>query len=67
MARLYALSLEHSLFGDILLVRRWGRIGTYGRVIKRDWFDQANDAADEREALKAAKMRRGYALVGRAG
>ncbi len=30
-ARFYALSIERSLFGDICLVRRWGRIGSRGR------------------------------------
>jgi predicted DNA-binding WGR domain protein len=31
--RFYALSLEPTLFGDVALVRRWGRIGTRGRQI----------------------------------
>lgn len=63
MARFYALSLEDSLFGDILLVRRWGRIGTHGRV-RFDWFDSATDAADELERIAAAKARRGYQEFG---
>lgn len=31
MQRFYALSLEPTLFGDLAVVRRWGRIGTLGR------------------------------------
>ena len=31
MARFYVLDLEVGLFGHTVLVRRWGRIGTYGR------------------------------------
>jgi predicted DNA-binding WGR domain protein len=59
MARFYALSLENSLFGDILLVRRWGRIGTHGRV-RFDWFDTLVDAANALSRIAAAKVRRGY-------
>jgi predicted DNA-binding WGR domain protein len=59
MARFYALSLENSLFGDILLVRRWGRIGTHGRV-RFDWFDNPADAANELTRIASAKARRGY-------
>lgn len=28
MARFYELSVEPTLFGEVALVRRWGRIGT---------------------------------------
>jgi predicted DNA-binding WGR domain protein len=63
MARFYALSLENSLFGDILLVRRWGRIGTHGRV-RFDWFDNPADAADELERIATVKARRGYQEYG---
>jgi predicted DNA-binding WGR domain protein len=59
MARFYALSLENSLFGDILLVRRWGRIGTHGRV-RFDWFDNPADAANELTRIVSVKARRGY-------
>jgi len=31
--RFYTLSLEPTLFGDVALVRRWGRIGTRGHQI----------------------------------
>jgi len=59
MARFYALSLENSLFGNILLVRRWGRIGTHGRV-RFDWFDTLAEASGELARIAAFKARRGY-------
>lgn len=59
MRRFYTLSLENSLFGDILLVRRWGRIGTHGRV-RLDWFDNLADAANELTRIASVKARRGY-------
>ena len=31
MARYYVLSIETSLFGDVSLIREWGRIGRLGR------------------------------------
>ncbi|WP_173514506.1 WGR domain-containing protein [Sinorhizobium psoraleae] len=33
MARYYAMSIEPNLFGDICLLRKWGRIGTKGRMM----------------------------------
>lgn len=63
MARFYCLSVERSLFGDAVLVREWGRIGTRGRR-RLDLF--ADDAA-AREAfarLAGAKLRRGYRRAG---
>ena len=63
MARFYALSLENSLFGDILLVRRWGRIGTHGRV-RFDWFDNPAEAANELTRIARVKARRGYQEYG---
>ncbi|WP_367272087.1 WGR domain-containing protein [uncultured Caulobacter sp.] len=59
MQRFYTLSLENSLFGDVLLARQWGRIGTYGRV-RYDWFDNAADAERELARIAAVKARRGY-------
>jgi predicted DNA-binding WGR domain protein len=32
MARYYILSLERTLFGEVAVVRHWGRIGTRGRL-----------------------------------
>jgi predicted DNA-binding WGR domain protein len=59
MARFYAMSLETSLFGDVMLIRRWGRIGTYGRV-RSEWFDCPSAATERMAAIAALKGRRGY-------
>src|SRR5688572_15108744 len=59
VARFYALMIEHDLFGRVILVRHWGRIGSKGR-------ERAEAHADEGEAtqamgkLAAAKRQRGY-------
>lgn len=59
MSRFYALDLQPSLFGDVLLVRRWGRIGSYGQE-RHDWFGSEDGAAQALEELNAAKQKRGY-------
>jgi predicted DNA-binding WGR domain protein len=59
MARFYALKIERSLFGDFLLVRMWGRIGTRGRA-RSDWFASAETAEDALHRLLRSKERRGY-------
>ena len=62
MSRFYALTIERSLFGDALLVRRWGRIGAHGRV-RVDWFDHPEQAIAARTTLIERKRRRGYQLI----
>lgn len=62
MSRFYAMDLQTSLFGDVLLVRRWGRIGSYGQE-RHDWFGSEARAAEALEALSAAKLRRGYVVA----
>lgn len=59
MARFYALSIEETLFGQPCLVRRWGRIGTKGRVVQH-CFDQEGDAVGLFLELLRLKKRRGY-------
>lgn len=59
MARFYALSIEETLFGQARLVRRWGRIGTIGRVVQHS-FDDEGDAVQLFLALLRAKRNRGY-------
>jgi predicted DNA-binding WGR domain protein len=59
VARFYALMIERDLFGRVILVRHWGRIGSKGR-------ERAEVHADEGEAAQAmgklavAKRQRGY-------
>lgn len=59
MARFYRLSMAPSLFGDICLVREWGRIGTCGRI-RIDLYEHPDEAVAAHAALERAKRRRGY-------
>ena len=59
MARYYMLSIEATLFGDVAVVRSWGRIGRRGRE-KSDLFANEQDAASHFLELARKKRRRGY-------
>jgi len=59
MARFYRMSSTPSLFGDICLVREWGRIGRPGRV-RIDLYETGEEAIAAREALSRVKRQRGY-------
>jgi predicted DNA-binding WGR domain protein len=63
MARFYCLSVEGSLFGDAVLVREWGRIGTLGRR-RLDLFADVAQAQGALRRLAASKIQRGYRSVG---
>ena len=64
MARFYTLSIEPTLFGDVSLVRRWGRLGTSGKQIVELHCDR-NAALHAFDRLIRIKRRRGYAERGR--
>ena len=59
MARFYRVEILFDLFGDIIVERRWGRIGGRGqsRVICYPSMSLAQDAATD---LIRAKILRGY-------
>jgi predicted DNA-binding WGR domain protein len=59
MARFYSLDVERDLFGRVVLVRRWGRIGTAGKV-RLDEYEGEGAALAALHALQQRKMRRGY-------
>ncbi|MBN9245505.1 MAG: WGR domain-containing protein [Mesorhizobium sp.] len=59
MARFYLLSLQPTLFGEVSVVRSWGRIGTAGRC-KIESHETGQGACAALARLKAAKLRRGY-------
>ena len=59
VARFYALMIERDLFGHVVLVRRWGRIGTRGRE-RSDPYDSESEAAAAMAQIAAVKRRRGY-------
>ena len=64
MARFYALEVERDLFGRHVLVRRWGRIGTAGKI-RLDEHRGEGEAMAALQALHAAKRRKGYQATGR--
>lgn len=59
MARFYVLALQPTLFGEVSLVRNWGRIGTMGRQ-KIELFECAGSAEAALSKLAARKVKRGY-------
>ena len=59
VARFYALMIERDLFGRIVLIRHWGRIGGRGRE-RCDEYASEGEAAEAMGKLAAAKRRRGY-------
>jgi predicted DNA-binding WGR domain protein len=63
MARFYVLSIEPTLFEDLALVRRWGRIGSAGR--ERIGLHPSRRVAQiELKKWLDRKTRRGYQLRG---
>lgn len=60
MARFYRIALAPTLFGEVALIRTWGRIGTVGQV-RMETFGEAGDATLAGAKLERAKRRRGYA------
>ena len=59
MARFYVLAIEPTLFGEVALVREWGRIGSWGRR-RLDLHPNRTAAAESLDAWLARKARRGY-------
>ena len=59
MARYYALTLEPTLFGEIAVMRHWGRIGTRGRS-KSCFFGPMEAARTALGRQAGRKKRRGY-------
>ncbi len=65
LARFYEVDSCVTLFGDSAVVRRWGRIGTYGRI-EYQWCASPEEAEQERIRSIKGKQRRGYAVIGNA-
>lgn len=59
MARFYFLSLQPTLFGEMSLIRQWGRIGAEGQK-KVETFASEQDAVRAWMRLERMKRRRGY-------
>jgi predicted DNA-binding WGR domain protein len=62
MRRFYRLDIQPDLFGGVLLVKEWGRIGAHGRVVS-ERFDDEVLAADALRGHAERKRRRGYAVL----
>lgn len=60
--RFYAVAVEQDLFGQWLLLRRWGRIGTRGRGLV-EAFIAEGEAEQAALDLVRVKTRRGYGLA----
>jgi predicted DNA-binding WGR domain protein len=62
MARFYSIDIAPTLFGDVSVLRSWGRIGTNGRMSVETCATM--DEVEQR-AMKTmkAKLRRGYGAV----
>ena len=59
MARFYVLAIEPTLFGEMALVREWGRIGSWGRR-RLDLHPNRAAAAESLDAWLVRKARRRY-------
>ena len=62
MARRYELPVQRGLFGDVAVVRHWGRIGAAGQT-KEYWFASEPEASALADSVLRQKQRRGYELL----
>lgn len=59
MSRFYRLELCQTLFGEVVLIRNWGRIGTQGRL-KETVLAQHSEGEAALRHWQQRKERRGY-------
>lgn len=62
MRRFYRLDVQPDLFGGVLLVKAWGRIGARGRVMAERYDTEALALVALRRQAEC-KERRGYASI----
>jgi predicted DNA-binding WGR domain protein len=62
VARFYSLEVGRDLFGRVVLVRHWGRIGGTGKT-RLDEHRGEGDALVALAAMQAAKQRKGYRVT----
>ncbi len=62
MARFYRVEVLPDLFGDIIVERRWGRIGGRGQF-RAASYRSTSLAEAAASALLSAKERRGYRVA----
>jgi predicted DNA-binding WGR domain protein len=60
MSRFYRLDVQPDLFGGILLMKEWGRIGARGRMVAERCDNEAlrRRLAATRRTQEAARLRR---------
>lgn len=63
LSRFYRMLIVPNLFGDWVLLREWGRIGSGGQV-RADVFPSPGEALLALQSLTREKLRRGYASFG---
>ena len=63
MARFYNIALASTLFGEVAVLRSWGRIGKGGRTTIETW-PSADDAEAAAVRTLRQKSRRGYCPAG---
>ena len=59
MARFYGIEVQPTLFGEVSVLRNWGRIGTNGRGMMVTYEDK-EQAVAALQKLDKQKRRRGY-------
>jgi predicted DNA-binding WGR domain protein len=59
MARFYAMDVQPDLFGAIMLIKQWGRIGTGGRIAGEP-YASVTLACSALQRQAERKRRRGY-------
>ncbi len=64
MRRFYRLDMQPDLFGGVLLIKAWGRIGARGRVMAERFESEAPALAALQKRVDR-KRRRGYAVTNR--
>ncbi|MBD9626962.1 WGR domain-containing protein [Ensifer sp. ENS06] len=62
MARYYALSIQPTLFGDVSLIRAWGRMGTLGKEMSHHFASEAEAMALLRKIARQ-KTAKGYVAM----
>jgi predicted DNA-binding WGR domain protein len=59
MRRFYRLDVQSDLFGGFLLMKQWGRIGSFGQI-KAERYEAEAPALDALQRHAERKRRRGY-------
>jgi predicted DNA-binding WGR domain protein len=64
-ARFYRLAIWPDLFGEVSLVREYGRLGQSGGRLRLDPFPDQDAASQAFQRILKRKLRRGYTAAGR--